>query len=120
MTADDVLRRGDVVVSALAGDYGKPRPAVVVQSDLFNPTHASVTLCPMSSEITGLDLFRIGVSPAAANGLRQPSEVMVDKVGAVARQRIRGRIGRLSGAQMKLVDRALRVWLDLAITQSNP
>ena len=31
-----LIKRGDIVTCALSGDYGKPRPAVVVQSDLFN------------------------------------------------------------------------------------
>jgi mRNA interferase MazF len=51
-------RRGDIVLTVLSGDYGKPRPVVVIQSDLFNETHASLVLCPISSEITGLTVFR--------------------------------------------------------------
>ncbi|MHB8211101.1 MAG: type II toxin-antitoxin system PemK/MazF family toxin [Acidithiobacillus sp.] len=30
------MNRGAVVVVALQGDYGKPRPALVVQSDMFS------------------------------------------------------------------------------------
>ena len=45
------MKRGTIVVVAAPGAYtGKPRPAVVVQSDLFNPTHASLTICPITSE----------------------------------------------------------------------
>lgn len=29
------MRRGDIVTIALQGDYGKPRPALIIQSDLF-------------------------------------------------------------------------------------
>lgn len=43
------MRRGDIVIAVTPGDYGKPRSATVVQSDLFNPTHASITLCPITS-----------------------------------------------------------------------
>jgi mRNA interferase MazF len=106
-------QRGDVVVCALAGDFGKPRPAVVVQSDLFNQTHASVVLCPISSEATGLTLFRVPIPASQASGLREDSEVMVDKIGAVRRERVRQRIGALTRAQMSLMDRALRLWLEL-------
>ena len=113
------LRRGDVVVAALSGDFGKPRPAVVVQSDLFNPTHASVVVAPVSSDITGFDLFRVPVAPLVSNGLRAPSEIMIDKAGAARRDRIRKRIGRLTPAQMRLVDAGLRIWLDLPSTKSN-
>jgi mRNA interferase MazF len=36
------LKRGDIALAVARGDYGKSRPAVIVQSDLFNPTHASL------------------------------------------------------------------------------
>ena len=45
------LRRGDVVTVAASGDFGKPRPAVVVQSDAFPPEHASVVVCQMTSAL---------------------------------------------------------------------
>jgi mRNA interferase MazF len=111
-----VIARGDVVVCALPGDYGKPRPAVVVQSDLFNETHASIILCPISSEVTGLMLFRIELPSSDTLGLKTRSEVMVDKLAAVKRQRVKARIGRLSAAQMRKIDEALRTWLDLGAT----
>jgi len=110
---EPAFRRGDVVVCALAGDYGKPRPALVVQSDLFNETHASVVLCPISSDLTGLNLFRVAVSASEGTGLRKNSEVMVDKVTAARRERVSRRIGHLSRSEMGFVDRALRIWLEL-------
>lgn len=114
MTEPD-FRRDDVVVCILSGDYGKPRPAVVVQSDLFNETHASVVLCPVSSELTKLTLFRVPIPATEASGLRKDSEIMVDKMSAARRERIGRRIGRLSGAQMSLLERALRLWLELPV-----
>ena len=113
------FRRGDVVVCSLSGDYGKPRPALVVQSDLFNDTHASVVLCPISSEITGLTVFRIGITASRDNGLKKNSEVMVDKLTAASRTRIRRRIGHLSLGEIGLVDQALRIWLELHQTRNS-
>ena len=113
MTGSPGFRRGDVVIAVFSRDYGKPRPAVVVQSDLFNATHTSVVLCPVSSELTGLNLFRVRARVSKMSGIQTESEIMVDKMGAVAAGRIRQRIGRLSGAQMETVDWALRLWLDL-------
>jgi len=106
-------RRGDVVVAVLAGDEGKPRPVVVVQSDLFNGTHESVVVCPISSNITGLSLFRVALGASETTGLKMDSEVMVDKIGAANISRTRNRIGRLSRAQMSAVNTALRVRLEL-------
>ena len=104
-------RRGDVVVCALPGDYGKPRLAVVVQSDLFNPTHASVAACPLTSMIIDAPLFRIAVEPDEGNGLKAPSQVMVDKITALKSNRIESVIGFLTNAQLGSIDHALRRWL---------
>ena len=106
------LRRGDVVVVALQGDYGKPRPALVVQSDLF-PSHASVAVLPITSELVAAPLFRIGVNPSADNGLRKPSQIMVDKPYAVGRAKIGGRIGRIGENTLLRVNRSMMVWLGL-------
>lgn len=109
------MNRGDIVVSAAPGDYGKPRPALIVQSDLFNPTHASVVICPITSYLVEAPLFRLTIKPAAENGLKTQSQIMVDKVMAVRRTRIGKKIGRLSNTQMADVDQALRIWLELGI-----
>jgi len=109
------MNRGDVVVSAAPGDYGKPRPALIVQSDLFNPTHASVVICPITSYLVEAPLFRLTIEPAQENGLKTESQIMVDKVTAVRRTRIGRRIGRLRNSQMAQVDQALRTWFDLGI-----
>ena len=80
------------MLASAAGDYGKPRPALVVQSDLFNETHASVTVCPITSTLVDAPLFRVSVRPARTNGLPKPSQVMVDKVQTLRRERIARRV----------------------------
>ena len=104
------LKRGDVVVVALQGDYGKPRPALVVQSDLF-AAHATVAILPITSDVLAAPLFRIAVEPAAGNGLKKLSQIMVDKPFAVAREKISGRIGRLDEGTLLRVNRSMMVWL---------
>jgi mRNA interferase MazF len=109
------MKRGDVIVGVLPGDYGKPRPAVVVQSDLFNPTHPSVTICPISSHLRETELFRITLAPATRSGLRQKSQVMIDKLMTIRRERVGKIIGRLSGDEMERLDDSLRLWLALEL-----
>ncbi len=94
-------------------DYGEPRPAVVVQSDFFNETHASITLCPVTSHLVDAPLFRIPVGPGAGTALRTASQVMVDQVMSVPRDRIAKKTGRLPAAALQLVDDALRLWLGI-------
>jgi mRNA interferase MazF len=107
------MKRGDVVISSAPGDYGKPRPALVVQSDLFNPTHASIVVCPVTTHLVDAPLFRLPLKPSAANGLKAESQIMVDKVMAVRRDKIGKRIGAITPEELARVDSALRTWLDL-------
>jgi mRNA interferase MazF len=108
------LKRGDIVTVSAAGDYGKPRPALVVQSDLFNDTHPSVTLCLVTTELRDTPLFRLTVEPHESNGLRRLSQVQVDKLLTVAAQRVGRKIGQLDDDTMIRVNRALAVWLGIA------
>jgi mRNA interferase MazF len=108
------VRRGELVTVALPGDYGKPRPAVVVQADLFNETHASVTVAPVTSTLVNAPLFRLAVEPSAQNGLRALSQVMVDKLTSVRRERIGATIGALEPDTLARVNRALALWLGIA------
>lgn len=104
------MKRGDLVTIALQGDYGKPRPALVIQSDLFDE-HPSVTILPVTSELRDAPLFRIRIEPSPGNGLLKPSEVMVDKTQSVARDRLGPTFGRLTAEQMLAVSRSLAVFM---------
>ena len=107
------MRRGDVVTVATSGDYGKPRPALVIQSDYF-VDHPSVTLFPITSHIREAPLFRITVPADQENGLRTDSQVMVDKAVTVAVDKLGSRVGQVDSATMLEVDRALAVFLGIA------
>lgn len=108
------VRRGDVVTVALPGNYGKPRPALVVQADLFNATHSSVTLLPLTSTVVDAPLFRMTIDPNRDNGLTRVSQIMVDKVITIPREKVGASIGRLEDDAMLRVGRALAVWLGIA------
>jgi mRNA interferase MazF len=107
------MRRGELVTVAAPGDYGKPRPALVIQSDLFEEL-PSVTLCLVTSELRDAPIFRITVDPSPDNGLRRVSQIQVDKVLTVARERIGGTIGRLDDETMLKVNRSLAVFIGIA------
>ena len=108
------MRRGDLVLVAMPGDFGKPRPALVVQSDLFNETHSSITIAPVTSTIVDTPLFRVTVEPSRGNGLRLVSQIMVDKITTVRRQRVGQTIGRMEEEIMLRVSRGLALWLGIA------
>ena len=107
------MRRGEIRLVAAPGDYGKPRPAVIVQTDLLNDGHASVVVCLMTSDVVSAPLLRVEVAPAAGNGLRQPSQIMVDKLVTLRRERIGERIGALDEQTRLRLDRTLAFVLGL-------
>jgi mRNA interferase MazF len=107
------MSRGDVVIVAAPGDYGKPRPAVIVQSNAIPESHASVIICPMTSELAEAD-FRITIEPERETGLRVRSQVMADKPVTVRRERIGQRIGRLGAPDIARLNVALAFVIGLA------
>jgi mRNA interferase MazF len=108
------MKRGSIVVVAARGAYtGKPRPALVVQSDLFNPTHASITICPVTSDCVDAPLFRLTLPAGPRTGLKSVSQVMVDKIVSVPRAAIREEIGECDDREFEAVEDGLRRWLGL-------
>ncbi|WP_217267818.1 MULTISPECIES: type II toxin-antitoxin system PemK/MazF family toxin [Halomonadaceae] len=82
------MRRGEIVIVSTRGDYEKPRPALIVQSDLFHE-HPSATLAPITSGIRAeLPLFRLDLAPSEFNGLQRPGQVMIDKLVSVPRAKL--------------------------------
>ncbi len=105
------MRRGQFVVVATSGDYGKPRPALVVQSDLFFEL-PSVVICPLTTTLRDdADLFRLEVEPSPRNGLRQVSQIAIDKITVVPTAKIGEAIGEAEDALLLRVNRALALFL---------
>lgn len=108
------MRRGDLVTIAAAGDYSKPRPAVIVQTDAFPASHASVVVCQLTSDLADAPDFRVTVEPTVENGLRVTSQVMADKPVTLRRERIGQTIGRLGDRDMARLGIALAFVMGLA------
>ena len=107
------VRRGDLVTVATPRDYGKPRPALIVQNDAFSEI-LSVTVLPLTSDLQPAPLLRITIEPSLENGLERRSQIMVDKATTVQRTKIGARIGRADPEIMRSTDAALGLFLGLA------
>ena len=105
--------RGDFVTIAMQGDFGKPRPALVIQADPFGE-HTTVTVLPVTSTLVAAPLLRITVQPNVENGLQKPSQVMLDKTMTVKRDKIGQAFGRIDVDAMVEVERCLAVFLGIA------
>lgn len=97
----------------MQGDFGKPRPALVIQSDQFD-AHATMTVLPLTSTLVEAPLFRLTVTPSPANGLEKPSQIMVDKAMTVKRDKLGKAFGRIDDGTMVSVNRALALFLGFA------
>ncbi|WP_342235813.1 type II toxin-antitoxin system PemK/MazF family toxin [Inquilinus sp. OTU3971] len=107
------MRRGDLATVAMPGDFGKPRPALVIQSDQF-PATGTVTVLLLSGALVDAPLIRLTVQPTPGNGLRKPSQILVDKAMTVKRKRLGEPFGRLEDDMMVAVNRSLALFLGFA------
>lgn len=107
------MRRGDLVTVAMQGDFGKPRPALVIQADLF-AAHSSVTVLPVTSTIVNAPLLRISIQPDSENGLQKPSQIMIDKALTVKRDKIGQAFGYVGVDALVEIERCLAVFLGIA------
>ena len=108
------MRRGDVVTVAASGDYGKPRPAVIVQTDALPAKHASVVVCQMTSDLIDAPDFRVTIDPDEQNGLRTRSQIMADKPVTIRRERVGKKIGSLEAQDLARLDVAIAFVMGLA------
>ena len=107
------MKRGDLVTIAIPGDFGKPRPALVIQADQFDQT-GTLTVLLVSSTLVDAPLIRTTIEPSPENGLRKRSQVMVDKAMSIKRDKIGATIGRLDATTMLAVTRSLTVFMGVA------
>jgi mRNA interferase MazF len=107
------VRRGDLVTVALQGDYGKPRPALIIQADHFVDL-GSLAILPLTSHMVDAPLLRLTIVPSPENGLRRPSQIMLDKPMTVKMDKVSSAFGHLDDATMVSVNRSLALFLGLA------
>ena len=107
------MKRGDIITVAPPGDFGKPRPAIVVQSDWLN-TNSSVLVAPCTSTLADAPLYRLAVAPSEANGLKLPSQIMVDKITPILRIKCGAVVGALDQATLIALNNMLSVVIGIA------
>lgn len=114
------MKRGDVAVAVIQGDYDHPRPVVVMQDEARYAGLASCVVVPLTSDLVDAPAMRIAIAPDARNGLRAVSHAMIDKVTAVPRKRVGAVIGEISAERLREIGRALALILGLAPSPPPP
>jgi mRNA interferase MazF len=108
------MKRGDVVTVATAGDYGKPRPAVIITDDaILEDGHQAIAVCQLTSTLNELADYRVTVDPTPEDGLRVRSDIMADKPATVIRHKIGSVIGHLGSQDISRLNAALSYALGL-------
>lgn len=107
------MKRGDLVTVVLQGVFGKPRPAVIVQSAWVEDLD-SVTVLLLTSDLTTAQTFRVLVEPSGQNGLILRSQVMADKCITLPRSKVGKVFGSMADFDMARIDRALALFLGFA------
>lgn len=106
------MKYGDLVTIALQGEFGKSRPAIVIQSDLFGE-HSTVTVLLLTSSLVDAPLLRVTLDPDDDNGLQKSSQVMIDKAMTIRREKIGNAFGFASDGVMQNIRRLLSVFLNV-------
>lgn len=107
------LTRGAVVIASLRDPSGKPRPFLVLRSDHF-ADNKLVTLLAITATLIDAPPLRVPLQPTAENGLREVSQVMIDHIQSLRVEGVRQMIGRITGAELRAVERAVAVYLGFA------
>ena len=107
------MRRGDLITVAISGDYGKPRPALVIQSN-FLPQTDSVLVCLLTTNLRDAPNYRLSLPADDHTGLRELSQIMVDKIMAVRRDRCGEPIGHADDAAVRALNQMLALVVGLA------
>ena len=107
------MKRGDLVTVALQGSHGKPRPALIVQTDLTGPSsHVAILL--LTSDDRDIPLARVPIEANPETGLQHRSFAMLDRITTSPREKVGRPIGHAGDATMLEINRALSVFLGLA------
>ena len=107
------MTRGEIFSVVLPKAFGKPRPAVVVQSDVFAGLLGTTIVCPLTTDLGIALSVRPLIRPSPFNGLSRPSQIMIDKVQALPIEKVGTRMGRLTAEEAVLLAQALMIVLSL-------
>ena len=111
------MKRGEIYYANLSPTVGseidKRRPILVVSNDANNRAANTVTILPITSNVTRVYPFEVLLNPEDS-GLSKPSKVQAQQVRTISKQRITSdAVGSLSEEIMQLVNAALKLHLDV-------
>jgi mRNA interferase MazF len=110
------IERGDILLIGFDPTKGseiqKTRPAVVVTNNVANKFSKLLTVVPITSQ--KIDTIRVFESLIkVAEGLKKQSKAVISQMRAIDRSRIQKKIGKISKADLKSIDKTIKIHLGL-------
>jgi len=106
------MRRGEIwwvaIGTVTGGEIRNKRPAIIVSNDAANTHLNRVQVVPLTSNVE-----RLYPSEAYVTLRRKKNKAMADQLMTVSKKRLINRAGRVAPAELREVERALRMHLAL-------
>ena len=113
-----VVKRGDIFYADLSpvigSEQGGIRPVIIIQNDIGNRYSPTVIIAAITSQINKAKLPTHVEISSEAYGLNRDSVVLLEQIRTLDKRRLKEKIGHMTADDMKKVDKALAVSLNLS------
>ena len=114
------MKRGGIWIVSGGSDYVRsPRPAVILQNDIYQDSKL-ITICMLTTDVSEHSDIRPMICPDSSNGLSDLSRLMVDKIITVPRTNMEAKVGDLGEEDMAALNRAAIDFMGLTNLPDNP
>ncbi|MBI5936298.1 MAG: type II toxin-antitoxin system PemK/MazF family toxin [Betaproteobacteria bacterium] len=112
------MKRGEIYYADLSPTIGseinKRRPVLIVSNDANNRAANTLTVLPITSNVSKVYPFEVALSPKES-GLPKDSKAQAQQIRTIAKERIGGpAVGRIGKARLQAVEAAIKLHLSLA------
>ncbi|ETJ16610.1 Transcriptional modulator of MazE/toxin, MazF [human gut metagenome] len=116
--ANIVVKRGEIFYADLSpvigSEQGGIRPVIIIQNDIGNRYSPTVIVAAITSQINKAKLpIHVEIS-SEEYGLNRDSVVLLEQIRTLDKRRLKEKIGHMTEADMKKVNKALAISLNLS------
>jgi mRNA interferase MazF len=113
-----MIKRGEIYWANLNPSMGseidKIRPVLIVSNNINNQVAETITILPITSNVTKCYPFEVLIFPNESN-LANVSIIKANQIKTIDKMRLRDKIGEINSNTQKLVDKAITIHLSISI-----